>query len=150
MKTLDYLTQEYEEILETLGRYLEQSRQCDQLCRMEGIRDVLDRIRLLQSFCLNTVHPTLERLSELQSHVRLAQEESDKLEAAIERLIMIHVDEPDDLYVIRVAQVRDVLASMQKIHVEVFSMSLTLLSVHDFEAFDSQLKRARLHTTSAV
>jgi len=149
MRFVNYVKQEYDEIIQSLENYLANSDTCDQNCRMEDISEILDRIRSLQLFELNSLYPYLKPIVSLKSVLEKAESEHKTMEEYIENIIFIHVDEPEHLHMVRVSELRIFLERMKQTDFILLDTCPSYLSeaegnTIDKQIMDSQAKSAEL------
>lgn len=111
----------------------------DDTVRIKTSKQIFDLIRRLIQMDIDVIYPQATDIPNLTVNIPDIKQRHQKIEDHIEKILMIHVDEPEDMYINEMICLRELLTPLESEDIHTLTALEQNLSDHDKSRLHQQL-----------
>lgn len=139
MQLSEHLKIQYTFLNEQLDYLLKNYTTLDDTIRIETSKRIFDLLRRVIQTDVNVIYPRATTVNSLSSVVPRGKHRHQMIEDQIEKILMIHVDEPEDMYINEMITLRDMVSTFEAEDTHILDTLDETLSDKDKETIHHQL-----------
>jgi len=139
MQLSEHLKIQHNFLNEQLDYLLKNYTTLDDTIRIETSKRIFDLLRRIILTDVNVVYPRATTVNGLSSVIAQGKHRHTMIEDQIEKILMIHVDEPEDMYINEMIELRDIISTFEAEDTHILDTLDNALDDKEKDTFHHQL-----------